>query len=249
MRIAIFSDIHGNLEALEAAFADAKQRGYDHMVCLGDIVGYGADPQRCVDLIREEVWKHETGEMVVRGNHDDAASGGDDGYFNREAQKAVRWTHEQLTDPTLEWLKAIPMAKSIDSDILLVHSSPEQPAKWNYVVSMADAFSAFQNFTERFCFVGHSHVPFHVGVTGNESEIQVIPSEAFELHEKYRYLSNVGSIGQPRDGDWRASYVMLDLGKGTLERIRLEYDVEGAAEKIRKAGLPEFLADRLFRGR
>lgn len=249
MRIAILSDIHGNLEALEAALRDVRQRNCDWMVCLGDIVGYGADPQRCVDLVRREVWRRDGTEMVVKGNHDDAASGGDDTYFNREAQKAVRWTHDRLSETALEWLANLPLVLNLSPEICLVHSSPEEPEKWNYVVSVSDAYSAFQYFTERFCFIGHSHVPFHVSMTGEGAEIHVEPNEMVSARDGFRYLSNVGSVGQPRDGDWRASYVLLDLENGSLERIRLEYDVDTAAEKIREAGLPGFLADRLFRGR
>jgi len=249
VRIAILSDIHGNLEALEAVLAEAKSRGYDHLVCLGDVVGYGADPQACVDRIREEVWRDIGGEYIVKGNHDDAASGGDDTYFNKDAQRAVRWTHDQLRPESVEWLANLPMERTIGPDVYLVHASPDDPGAWNYVVNLSDAFVAFHNFSEKICFIGHSHVPFHVFVNGQESEIHIEPSETLELKEGFRYLSNVGSVGQPRDGDPRGSYVILDRERGILERFRVEYDVERAASKILAAGLPEFLANRLSRGR
>ena len=250
MKLAILSDIHGNLDSLEAVLAHARREGYDHLVCLGDVVGYGAEPQECIDRLREEVWNHEkAGEMVVKGNHDDAASGGDDSYFNREAQRAVRWTHEQLSPAGVDWLAALPLEKRVGDDVYLVHSSPKDPSEWNYIISIGDALEAFAKFSERVCFVGHSHVPFHVSIDPKSAEVRVEPSETVQLREGFRYLSNVGSVGQPRDGDPRAAYVMLDLEEETLERFRVDYDHRRAAEKIRAAGLPEFLADRLARGR
>jgi len=249
MRIAILSDIHSNLEALEAVLEDVKRRGYDRMVCLGDVVGYGADPERCVEIVREVVSKDENGvESVVRGNHDDASAGGDDSYFNPEARLAVRWTRDHLTKQSFEWLASLPYG-IYEEDYYLVHSSPYKPEEWNYVTSMNEAYTAFKNFKERIAFIGHSHVPFHVGLSANGEELFVENDNTIRFKDGYRYISNVGSVGQPRDGDTRACYVILDLSEGTLERVRVNYPVEIAAEKIRQGGLPTFLADRLSLGR
>ncbi|MCA9449509.1 MAG: metallophosphoesterase family protein [Candidatus Omnitrophica bacterium] len=249
MRIAVLSDIHGNLEALEATLQDVRLKVCDRIVCLGDVVGYGANPQECVDLVRSVVWTDETGEYVVKGNHDDAASGGDDSYFNRDAQRAVRWTKDQLDPDSRRWLSQLPMDLRMEDRVYLVHSSPLEPRHWNYVVSMPDAYIAFQHFTEQICFIGHSHVPFHVAKHRYEDEVLVEPDNSLKILDEYRYLSNVGSVGQPRDGDARASYVVVDLAQNTLDRYRVDYDRDLAAEKIRNAGLPEFLADRILRGR
>jgi diadenosine tetraphosphatase ApaH/serine/threonine PP2A family protein phosphatase len=249
VRIAILSDIHGNLEALEATLQDVRLKVCDRIVCLGDIVGYGANPQECVERIRSVVWADEQGEYVVKGNHDDAASGGDDSFFNRDAQRAIRWAKDQLDPDIRRWLANLPMDRRIGDRVYLVHSSPVDPPQWNYVVSMPDAYGAFQHFTEQMCFIGHSHVPFHVAKHRTEDEVLVEPDNSLKVLEEYQYLSNVGSVGQPRDGDPRACYVVVDLDQNTIDRHRVDYDRELAAEKIRQAGLPEFLADRILRGR
>lgn len=248
MKIAVFSDIHGNLEALKAVLADAKERGYDRLVCLGDVVGYGADPEECVEVIRREVFVDGSGESVVKGNHDDAVAGGDDSYFNPDAKRAVGWTREHLSEGSLQWLSALPYEKR-HSGILLVHASPFDPGEWNYVVTMSEAWNAFESFGERIAFIGHSHVPFTVGIDSAQSSLHVETHEHVILKPGWRYLTNVGSVGQPRDGDPRASYVQYDDEEMTLDRIRVEYDIDAAASKIHEAGLPAFLADRLFKGR
>lgn len=248
MIIAVFSDIHANLEALEACLLDAKQRGYDRMVCLGDVVGYGADPELCIEIIRREVWRDDKGEAVVKGNHDDAVAGGDDSYFNPEARRAVRWAYDRLSEEDKAWLAALPYERRYPGH-LLVHSSPFEPEAWNYVTTMNEALSAFESFPERVAFIGHSHIPFSVSIDSAQTKMQVEPQENIVMREGYRYLTNVGSVGQPRDGDPRASYVLFDTETGKIDRIRVPYPVEAAAAKIREAGLPGFLADRLFKGR
>lgn len=249
MRIAIISDIHGNLEALEAVLNHADREGFDRLVCLGDVVGYGANPCECVDLVRERVSQDDGQELVVKGNHDDAASGGGDEYFNDQAQRAIRWTAEQLSDETLAWLRELKMVFSYTPDYFLVHASPHEPESWHYVVNMGDALSAFDSFTERVAFIGHSHVPFFVSREEGDEQIQIHQTEVVRLENGSRYLTNVGSVGQPRDGDPRACYVFYDVEAGSIQRFRVEYDVEAASRKILEAGLPEFLALRLHKGR
>ncbi|MCA9436380.1 MAG: metallophosphoesterase family protein [Candidatus Omnitrophica bacterium] len=249
MRIAILSDIHGNLEALQSVLDHAKGVGYDRLVCLGDVVGYGANPQECVDTIREIVSKDNGKELVVKGNHDDAASGGGDEYFNDQAQRAIRWTAEQLNGETLDWLRDLEMVFCFDPDYFLVHASPYQPENWHYVVNMGDALSAFDSFEEQVAFIGHSHVPFFVSMENGDEHVQILQTEAVEMESGVRYLTNVGSVGQPRDGDPRACYVFLDLEQRKIERHRVDYDIDLASRKIIDAGLPEFLATRLHKGR
>lgn len=249
MRIAILSDIHGNLEALQAVLKHAQETGFDRLVCLGDVVGYGANPQECVEVVREQVSNNNGRELVVKGNHDDAASGGGDEYFNEQAQRAIRWTAEQLSDETLQWLRDLDMVFSFNPDYFLVHASPHQPENWHYVVNMGDAMSAFDSFVEQAAFIGHSHVPFFVSREMGEEQIQIHQVESIQMENGTRYLINVGSVGQPRDGDPRACYVFFDLEQRRIERYRVEYDIDRASRKILEAGLPEFLATRLHKGR
>lgn len=249
MRAAVLSDIHGNLEALDAVLLDVCTRGYDRLVCLGDVVGYGADSQACIERIREVVSRDDQGrELVVLGNHDQAASGGDDEFFNPTARKAVRWTREQLSLQDLEWLSNLPLSL-IYRDLFLVHSSPYRPEEWDYVTTHEDALMAFKSCSQRIVLIGHSHVPFQVSIRHDLTARELLSGERIILNESCRYLINVGSVGQPRDGDPRASYAIVDLEKEFIERYRVAYPIDTAARKIRQAGLPEFLADRLFKGR
>ena len=248
MRLAILSDIHGNLEALEAVLADAGERGYDHLLCLGDVVGYGADPEACVQRIREVVWHTDGVDVVVKGNHDEATANGIDGDFNPAAREAVRWTREHLSSDTLAWLQTLPMTLE-SSGLFLVHASPCKPQEWIYVTTFDEALDAFLAFPQKAAFIGHSHVPFHVFTDPSYTRIERDDREKIRMMSGFRYLVNVGSVGQPRDGDPRACYEMVDLEEETLERIRVTYPIETAADKIRDAGLPRFLADRLYRGR
>jgi len=248
VRLAILSDIHGNLEALEAVLADAKEHGYDRLLCLGDVVGYGADPEACVQRIRETVW-HTCGvEAVVKGNHDAAAANGMDDDFNPAAREAVRWTRQHLCEDTLTWLTKLPMTLET-SGVLLVHASPYKPEEWIYVTTFDDASDAFTAFHQRVAFIGHSHVPFHVLTDATYTRIERDDRPRIRMMAGFRYLVNVGSVGQPRDGDPRGCYEILDLEEEVLERFRVAYPVDVAADKIRNAGLPRFLADRLYRGR
>ncbi len=248
MRLAILSDIHGNLEALEAVLADAKIRGYDRLLCLGDVVGYGADPEACVQRIRQVVWRAFGVDAVVKGNHDDATANGVDDDFNPAAKEAVRWTREHISDETFAWLTKLPMVVET-SGVFLVHASPYKPDEWIYVTTYDEASDAFAAFNQKVAFIGHSHVPFHVLTDLTYTRIERDDREKIRMMSGFRYLVNVGSVGQPRDGDPRACYEMVDLEEEILERIRVTYPIEIASDKIRRAGLPCFLADRLLKGR
>lgn len=232
MRIAIISDIHANLEALESVLADIDAVEADHIICLGDIVGYGSDPAACIALIRQRV------RLCVLGNHDAAVfSVKERAHFNPNARLAVDWTASQLSTEDVGYLRSLPYRVSQDN-MLFVHSGPRAPEQWDYVFSGMEARLQGRHFHERLCFIGHSHVP----------GLYPIEAGSQEYRHGQRYLINVGSVGQPRDGDWRGSYGLLDTVAGTYENRRVEYDVATAARKIIDRGLPRRLAQRLAAG-
>lgn len=240
MKYAIFSDLHGNLDALEVALRSIERRGADKVICLGDVVGYGADPNGCVDVVRERC------DVVILGNHDSAVVGTTSTEsFTRRAQISTEWTRDHLTEENREWLKALPLSWTGDR-FRVVHSSPFEPMEWHYILRQSMADDAFKHFKERLCFMGHSHVPVIFRETGDEGEI---PGESeFQLDENDRYLINIGSVGQPRDGDPRLAYGFYDSERHAIEFVREEYDHESASKKIIDAGLPEELGKRLFFG-
>jgi diadenosine tetraphosphatase ApaH/serine/threonine PP2A family protein phosphatase len=240
VRYAVLSDIHGNLEALRAVLGDAEGRA-DDLLCLGDVVGYGADPTACVDLIGGRA------RAIVAGNHEYAVIGRLDlAWFNRFARAAAEWTREQLDTDCATYLGALPLRMEVD-DATLVHASPRQPEEWDYLVTADDGLTAFEAFATRVCFVGHSHVPamWSLGSSGPDYERGEI-DVSFDAGR--RYIVNVGSVGQPRDRDPRAAYALWDVDARRVTIRRVSYDVAGARAKIQAAGLPRFLADRLSAG-
>ena len=241
MRYAVLSDVHGNLEALRAVLADASERT-DAVLCLGDVVGYGADPAACIDVVGERC------QAVVAGNHERAVTGRLDlEWFNPYARAAAEWTHERLGADAKAWLDGLPVVTEID-DATLVHASPAGPEEWEYLISAEDGYAAFGAFATRLCFVGHSHIPrvWSSGSWGRDWEPH--PEERV-LEAGCRYIINVGSVGQPRDRDPRAAYVVWDTTDRRVAMRRVAYDVGAARAKIVAAGLPRFLADRLGEGR
>jgi diadenosine tetraphosphatase ApaH/serine/threonine PP2A family protein phosphatase len=240
VRYAILSDIHGNLEALRAVLADCAETA-DGVLCLGDTVGYGADPVPCVELVADRA------QTIVGGNHEYAVTGRLElTWFNRYARAAAEWTRERLDDDHRAWLSALPLVTEL-ADATLVHASPAQPDEWEYLVTAEDGFAAFAHFATRWCFVGHSHVPgaWSLGSSGPEHYPGGV---GLTMESGRRYLVNVGSVGQPRDRDPRAAYALWDSETGALEIRRVLYDVTTARRKIAEAGLPRFLADRLAAG-
>ena len=240
MRYAVLSDIHGNLEALDAVLADAAGRA-DGVLCLGDVVGYGADPAACAEQIAARA------QAVVAGNHEHGVAGLLDlDWFNDDARAAVEWTRARLDDDHREYLGALPLTAEV-GDATLVHASPDGPDEWDYLVSARDGFCAFAAFASRLCFVGHSHVPaaWSLGSSGPE----FVPGAAeLSIERGRRYIVNVGSVGQPRDRDPRAAYALWDAERGSVAIRRVTYDVDAARRKILAGGLPRLLADRLPRG-
>lgn len=240
MRYAVVSDVHGNLEALGAVLEDVARHGAT-LVCLGDVVGYGADPARCVDLVGGRAL------VTVAGNHEHAVVGRvDRRWFNPVARAAAVWTEAALGADRLAWLAALPLTAEIE-DATLVHASPRSPEEWDYLVSAADGFTALPAFATRLCFVGHSHVPavWSVGSSGPQWRPGAVD---VTLEPGRRYLVNVGSVGQPRDGDPRAAYATWDTEARRVRVVRVAYDVDTARRKIIEAGLPRVLGDRLVVG-
>jgi diadenosine tetraphosphatase ApaH/serine/threonine PP2A family protein phosphatase len=237
VRYAVLSDVHANLEALEAVLADAALRT-DAILCLGDVVGYGADPARCVELLGARA------EAIVAGNHEHGVAGLlDPRWFNRHARTALEWTRGRLDADHRAWLGARPLVLEV-GDATLVHASPRQPDEWEYLMTADDGWDVFAAFSTRLCFVGHSHRPavWSLGSSGPDHDAS--PTE-FSLDDGRRYIVNVGSVGQPRDRDRRAAYTVWDVEARRVEVRRVAYDVAAAARKIVAAGLPSFLAERL----
>lgn len=240
MRYAVLSDVHANLEALRAVLADAEGR-VDGVVCLGDVVGYGADPVACVETIGARV------EALVAGNHDHAVAGRlEFAWFNPHARAALDWTLARLSDDHRAWLAGRPLVTCI-AEATLVHASPRNPDEWDYLLSPDDGWEAFAAFDTRVCFVGHSHRPAVWSLGSSGPDFDASPSRV-TFESGRRYIVNVGSVGQPRDGDPRAAYAVWDADARTVTLRRVAYDVEAARRKIQAAGLPRRLADRLTIG-
>lgn len=232
MRIAILSDIHSNLQALLRAFSIIDELRTNAIYCLGDIVGYGANPNECTNLIR----RRTTG--CVLGNHDLAAIDTSHArYFSTPGKIAAEWTHTVLTKENRDYLASLPYVTELPL-LTLVHASPAMPETWQYIMSLQDAAPQFDHFKTPLCFIGHTHVPF----------LCCEDLKTFRLEREMRTLINVGSVGQPRDGNPQLSFGFLDTDAWAYENIRAEYDIQSAAEAIIAQGLPRFLADRLFRG-
>lgn len=238
MRYAIISDIHSNLEALQTAMEYIQSASVDTIICLGDIVGYGPRPNECVEIIRQNC------QVCLMGNHDHAVIGRTDiHYFNQYARDSVLWTQKQLSPENKNFLKALPFTHEI-GDTLFVHSTPANPEEWEYIFSDLDARQNLDSVFYKMIFIGHSHIPV------------VFPyhqpsffKETFQVDlENERYIINVGSIGQPRNNDPRACFVIYDDTEMTVNYIRLEYDVKKTFQDIIEQKLSPFLATRLLHG-
>ncbi len=240
MRLAIFSDIHANLEALEAVLADANKRKCTHFVCLGDVVGYNANPHECVDRIR----KLEC--PIVKGNHDEQASLPESSSdFNELAERAIKWTRDNLTEEDKQWLRELPLQRQV-RDFTIVHATLDTPEQWGYVFSNLDAAASLTYQHTTVCFFGHTHIPM---VFIRDDGVRRERIEHIRIEPTKKYFINMGSVGQPRDGNWRAAYCTYDIENNLVEQLRVKYDVAVAQKKIIKAGLPRALAERLAIGR
>ncbi len=247
MRYLVLTDIHANLEALVACLAHAEARGYDRTLCLGDLVGYGADPNAVIDRVQAL-----DPAAIVRGNHDKVACGLDQAEgFNAVARSAARWTYDTLTAANRTWLAALPEGPhNVDDLVQICHGSPfDEDA---YIFDELDALRALKLSERPLCLFGHTHYPaaFELSARAFDSAGPSGSAETrFALRGDSKYLLNPGSVGQPRDGDPRAAYAIVDVEGRSVELFRLDYPVEAAQAKVLKAGLPDVLAQRLAVGR
>jgi predicted phosphodiesterase len=242
MRYLIFSDLHSNLESLQAFSQIAATLDHDKKVFLGDVVGYCADPNACVEWVREHA------DIVLGGNHDYAVVGKTElSTFNPHAYQACLWTRKELSEENKAYLLALPCEIEKDG-IHWVHSSPFEPDRWHYVYSRKDGKINFDHFSTSLCFLGHSHRPVIIE-QGSNGEIMDYDVSFWNLRPEFRYIVNVGSLGQPRDGNPKPSFVIYDSDSATVQFRRYEYDFEPTQKKIRANGLPFPLADRLAIGR
>lgn len=238
MKLALFSDIHSNLEALEKAHSHASGLGIKKFMILGDTVGYGANPNECFE------WALKSGSVILMGNHEKALTDvrirmG----FNSAAAAAIEWTAGCMDAKLVEKSLKLDYVKE-ENNLTFAHSSPATPEDFPYVSGYEDAVPAFNEMKTRICFIGHTHIPSCFCEMGERAE--KLKPGIFKLPKEGKVILNPGSIGQPRDSDPRLSYGIYDDEAETFEIVRLDYDNQKAADKIRKAGLPRFLADRLL---
>ncbi len=241
MRYGIFSDIHSNLEALEAVIKAYRKEKIDKYLCLGDVVGYGANPNECVEITRS------IAAMTVAGNHDWAAVDlSSSELFSEDAKVAILWTSRQLSDNSRDLLKTLKLVDELDN-FVLVHGSLNEPQDFNYLLNINDCQATFQLLQFNICFVGHTHVPItFVKDKQGKTHYEDVPKISIEPGNKY--VINVGSVGQPRDSVPEAAYCVWDTEKLEVEIKRTPYDVFIARQKIIDKGLPEFLGNRLLIG-
>ncbi len=244
MRFALFGDIHANLEALQTVLADAEQQKCTHYICMGDIVGYNCNPRECLEIVREMDCP------TVKGNHDEQVAISDplEG-FNPLASQALMWTRNQLSDEDKKFLNDLPFLKHI-RDFTIVHATLDTPYRWGYVFNQLDATASFTYQHTAVCFCGHTHIPkVFVSERGEVQTLGYTPFKRIPLAPGRKYFINVGSVGQPRDGDWRAAYSIYHADLNMVELRRLEYDIKSAQRKIIDNGLPLRLAERLSIGK
>jgi predicted phosphodiesterase len=240
MRFAVISDIHANLEAFEAVLADARENKCTHFVCLGDVVGYNANPHECVERVREMDCP------IVKGNHDEQASLVESSRdFNEMAEAAIQWTRDNLTDADKAWLRELKFERQV-RDFTIVHATLDTPDQWGYVFNNLDAAASFTYQHTTVCFFGHTHVP--MAFIRNDG-VQRHRIDKLRIDQSKKYFINAGSVGQPRDADWRAAYCIYHIDTAVVEQRRVKYDLHTAQKKIIDAGLPRLLAERLAIGR
>jgi predicted phosphodiesterase len=240
MRFAVFGDIHSNLEALQAVLADAEAHECTHYVCLGDVVGYNANPHECVEIVRQLDCP------VVKGNHDEQASAETIlENFNPLAEEAITWTREHLAEEDKKWLRELRLVRQV-RDFTIVHATLDTPHKWGYVFNQLDAAASFSYQHTNICFYGHTHAP---RAYVKDGAVKGLPLQRLLVEPNKKYFINAGSVGQPRDGDWHASYCIFSPAEHIVELRRIEYDINTAQDKIVEAGLPQRLADRLAMGK
>lgn len=240
MRYIVFADIHANLEALEAVLEEAQKHKPDKYICIGDIVGYGADPSACIAKVRE------LGAICVAGNHDFATVDKlNVDFFNSYAREAALWTREHVTSEEKEFLNGLKLVEFCDN-FCITHSTLHSPELFEYIQTSYDAHLSFEQMSTPLCFLGHSHVP----VTFFQKRLVTFTMETkIKVDSGAKTMVNVGSVGQPRDERPEAAYALYDSEEKVVWVKRVKYDIDKAAKKIINAGLPEILAERLRYGR
>lgn len=244
MRFAFISDIHANLEALEAVIDDISNQNIDEIICLGDIVGYGANPNECCEIIKSKC------PVTLLGNHDAAAVNQlSTQHFNIHAKIAIEWTSQNLKKESELFLEALPY-KATKPSMTLVHATPYEPNMWYYITSLEEAAFNYQFFDTQLCFVGHTHIPIII-VLDKEKELYVHQDTSINLDnvKEARLLINVGSVGQPRDRNPNSCYGIFDSDTGVFSYRRISYNIEKTQAKMKKIRMPEFLISRLQDGR
>jgi diadenosine tetraphosphatase ApaH/serine/threonine PP2A family protein phosphatase len=243
MRYAVLGDIHGNWDAFDAVLRHLEGRDVQRYVCTGDIVGYGAEPGKCVRKVRD------LGCTCVAGNHDYAVIGRLElSYFNSHAREAVEWTRQRLPLKHAEYLAALPLT-AVEDELTVAHGTVHRPELFGYIETVFEAQLTFHAMGTRIAFLGHSHVPIAFLESEGQESVTYTQSSEFELRHVSKAVVNVGSVGQPRDDDPRACYCIYDSDAQTIELHRVEYNIDRAQDRIRKAGLPDVLAARLALGR
>lgn len=241
MRYAILGDVHANYDALIAVIEDMKDEGIDRTVCVGDLVGYGAEPAKCIDRVRRICT------VCVAGNHDFATIEKTNiEFFNAYARQATLWTRQNITEEHRKYLEELKLVEDVNDSFTLVHGTLYAPALFDYIQTTFDAYLSLQVLEKPVCFVGHSHVPISFFL---DEAVTYSTDRLIRLKEGVKVIVNVGSVGQPRDDDPRAAYAIYDTDKKEVIIKRVEYDIESAVKKIQDAGLPQILGERLRYGR
>lgn len=241
MKYAVLGDIHANLEALQVVLQDAEEQGVTHFACTGDVVGYNADPKACLKIVRG------LGCKVVQGNHDYYAACSESmELFTPLARRSIYWTRKNLSLAERKFLRELPMVCDIE-DFTMVHSSLSHPDRWNYILKRNAAEASLLNQFSNICFFGHTHVP--LAFVSDGTSIDKGFYNKIDIQDSYKYLINVGSVGQPRDRNPKAAYAIYDMDAQTVTMRRLKYDIPATQKKIRAAGLPFRNALRLDYGR
>lgn len=240
MIYAVISDVHSNLKALKSVLKDLRNRNIRDIYFLGDAVGYGPEPNECIELLKAEC------KVLLAGNHDWGVAGlTDTDFFNENARVAIEWTKKVISEGNIEALRSFPVKLELKKEsITLVHSTPYEPELWHYLFRLSDAELNFKYFDSKFCFIGHSHQP--VIIERLSSGEFITNRKIISIKPDSRYIINVGSVGQPRDGDPSASYAIVDGEK--VEIVRVSYDIEATQKKMMVAGLPFPLIERLLFG-
>lgn len=242
MRYAIFSDVHSNLEAFQSVLQEIEKKYIGRQLFLGDIIGYGANPNESVNILKG------VADIIVAGNHDFAAVDMTDiNYFNPYAREAVLWTKNILMPEYRDFIKTLKINTVVDN-MTLAHSSPKEPEKWHYILNILDAMDNLKYFDTTLCFIGHSHIPFVIEKSAG-GKINILKDKIISIKDTSKYIINAGSVGQPRDGNPDASFAIYDSANATVEFMRVPYDILSCQEKMKREGLPDYLINRLTYGR